>query len=414
MHYLKQDVYTLSAAVTQLTEYYAGVWNSPQRAENGKQYIFGQDEKRKNEKLLNRKMKELTPNKRFLFFKRKNEINFAEFLPALFNSFSRNFLRVDLGREQNFSAESFIDATKKFVRKSRLFDDSLSYEDIYQACRNVWIMNILQLMAGRPVEITPSVFAYSLLYPYCDNFIDSPETPPEEKMKFGKRLKTRLKGEPVSPASPLEEKIFSLIAEIENEHDRSKNPGVYESLLAIHSAQVKSLSLQLSAKGVSFDEMLSIHIEKGGTSVLADGHLLFGNLTGKQRDFIFGLGAFLQFIDDMQDIDEDIATGNLSPLAKETGVNKLDGFAERILNFGAFVLKEDAYFGGKNEPACISVLFSGMVAVASMLTGMLACYYTPAYVKQAEKYSPFRFSYIKRNYEKYSRKGMLLLEKLGE
>ena len=60
--------------------------------------------------------------------------------------------------------------------------------------RNVWIMNGVQLMADVPVKITPSVFAYSMIYPYSDNFLDDPNVTEEEKQAFSKRFNQRLHG----------------------------------------------------------------------------------------------------------------------------------------------------------------------------------------------------------------------------
>jgi hypothetical protein len=64
--------------------------------------------------------------------------------------------------------------SKNFFYKARDFGQELTPENIYQGLRNVWIMNGLQLMMNLPVEITPSVFAYSMIYPYSDNLLDDP------------------------------------------------------------------------------------------------------------------------------------------------------------------------------------------------------------------------------------------------
>jgi hypothetical protein len=45
-------------------------------------------------------------------------------------------------------------------------------------------MNSLQIFWGLPLEMTPSVYAYSMLYPYTDNFLDNPEVNSEEKIKL--------------------------------------------------------------------------------------------------------------------------------------------------------------------------------------------------------------------------------------
>ena len=274
-------------------------------------------------------------------------------------------------------------------------------------------MNILQLMAGRKAEITPSVFAYSLLYPYCDNYIDDPKVSLPQKMEFGEKLKERLLGRYVVPSGLLEQKIYTLIGMIEEEFARGAYPQVYESLLAIHKAQIKSLAAQLSAKRISKEEMLNINIEKGGTSVLADGCLILGGLTAIQAEFIFGLGAYLQFTDDMQDIAEDYQSGNFSIYSNEAENSYIDLLAKRTFSFGKFVLNKGGCFGGEMEGMFNTLLCSGMNMFLAVLIGMYEKYYSPDYVKYIENLSPFGFSYVKKNYEQYSTMGMALIEKWG-
>ena len=53
---------------------------------------------------------------------------------------------------------------------ARKFDDDLPIGDIMQAMRNVWISNALQLLFGKEVYYSKANFAYSMLYPYTDNY----------------------------------------------------------------------------------------------------------------------------------------------------------------------------------------------------------------------------------------------------
>ena len=98
----------------------------------------------------------------------------------------RTFLKTGLNFEDDnldiILSNDFKEATKEFVKRARYFDPSISLNDIYQACRNVWIMNGVQQMLGLPVRLTPAVFAYSMLYPYSDNYLDNPDIPAENKI----------------------------------------------------------------------------------------------------------------------------------------------------------------------------------------------------------------------------------------
>ena len=68
----------------------------------------------------------------------------------------------------------FSKEAREFSRMAREFDPAVSAADVLQANRNVWTMNGAQRLLGLPVQVTPSVSAYSLLHPYTDNYVDDP------------------------------------------------------------------------------------------------------------------------------------------------------------------------------------------------------------------------------------------------
>jgi len=86
------------------------------------------------------------------------------------------------------------------ARQARRFDAAVSIADILQASRNAWTACGLQLLLGKSMRLTPSIFAYSMLYPYTDNYLDDPAVSPEQKAGFGARFGRRLNGEPCEPA----------------------------------------------------------------------------------------------------------------------------------------------------------------------------------------------------------------------
>lgn len=112
------------------------------------------------------------------------------------------------------SDDSF-NVTSSFLGEARAFNPALGLEDLYQALRNVWIMNSLQLFREEPIVYTPSIFAYSMLYPYTDNRLDDPSIDPAEKARSGRRLRDRLAGATLLPSSPHEADVFRLIGMIE-------------------------------------------------------------------------------------------------------------------------------------------------------------------------------------------------------
>ena len=164
-----------------------------------------------------------------------------------------------------FSRE-YLASTIEFIHQGREFDQHMQPEELAQALRNVWVMNCLQLFMGRRPSLTPSIFAYSMLYPYTDNHLDNPDLSIETKELACRRLGLRLSGQPLDPCNPHEAAVFHLISMIEGDFPRALFPEVYSSLLAIHSGQVQSLKQQHQTDLLDEQQLLRISVTKGGSS----------------------------------------------------------------------------------------------------------------------------------------------------
>lgn len=199
----------------------------------------------------------------------------------------------------------FQEITISFLKDVRTFDPSLSISDTMQAMRNVWIIAILQCIFDRPVGYHKAMFAYSMLYPYSDNYLDDVQVSMQEKCSFNAWFTQRLKGEVFIGRNHHEEKISTMVGLIESQFPRHLYPQVYEGLLLIQNAQILSLSQQDGATSNSQEALLAISYEKGGTSVVADGVLIQGSLTQEELRFCMQYGFMLQLGDDLQDIVED-------------------------------------------------------------------------------------------------------------
>ena len=247
-------------------------------------------------------------------------------------AFKRLLRLVDLPLEAVYDAR-FIDSTRRFIQTARDFDPGLGLASAYQALRNVWIMNSLQFDLGLPVEHDDAIFAYSMVYPYLDNVLDDAREAESGKLAFVTRLRSWLEGSGEAAASPREEKLLSLVRLIERRFARAEFPGLYRSLLTIYNAQVKSLLQQRPAAAPTLEDILSISLEKGGTSVLADGYLVAGALEPADEEFYFGFGTVLQLADDLQDIAEDSRCGHRT-LFSDQAARPLshDGGPPRVLS----------------------------------------------------------------------------------
>ena len=95
---------------------------------------------------------------------------------------------------------------------------------------------------------------------------------------------------------------------------------VYASLLAIHHAQEQSI--RLLRRGLARPagvDVVRLSFDKGGTSVLADGYLAAGSLSGEQARFVFNWGVLLQLADDLQDVRQDCQDGMLTVFTEHSG-----------------------------------------------------------------------------------------------
>ena len=329
-----------------------------------------------------------------------------EFNERLFFENTRDFLRngLDFSNSQldlMFSDE-LIEVTKMFVRQARTFDPDLTFHDIFQACRNLWIMNGLQVIMNIPVQVTPSLFAYSLLYPYTDNLIDDPQISGYEKLIFSERFRDRLSGQILNPMNKTENAVFSLVEMIENQYSRTEFPEVYESLLDIHDAQTNSLRLISESETLSDLEILKICITKGGASVLADGYLVAGKLTAERKDFLFGYGAYLQLLDDIQDLNEDHQAGLMTVFSRLAFRSPLDEKLNMTYSFGEQVMKSLEHFDGLHIDLFQSLMRKSMDLFIIEAIAQNNEAYNPKYISEFEKYSPFHFSKIQKRKEQFT------------
>ena len=241
--------------------------------------------------------------------------------------------------------DAFYEASIAFAREARAFDPRLTLEQLGQALRNVWIGNSLQILLDRPVELRPGLFAYSMLYPVTDNWLDDPDVSRELKRSFNERFGHRLAGRPVRAGDERDTAVCRLVERLEQEFPREEFPSVYASLLAIHDGQMRSLD-QHGGTDLTSDELASISFEKGGSSVLADLHLVSRVTKPIEERFAFGYGVFLQLLDDLQDVGVDLAVGHETLFTRAARRGPLDEITARLARFIDTVLASEGLFDG--------------------------------------------------------------------
>lgn len=229
----------------------------------------------------------------------------------------------EIGEEQR---NALLNVTAQFVSDAQAFDKDMTQEDIAQALRNVWIFLMLGLLFGKPIQYHQAIFAYSMLYPYTDNYLDDEHIGIEDKYVFNLRLQQRLHNIAYDCPNEVEQKMDHLIQKIEEQYPRGLYPDVYESIYRIQEGQEHSLLQQHQEE----NNILKISIMKGGASVLVDGFLLDGVLDTQQQDFCMHYGFLLQLADDLQDIKEDAKNKHMTMFTLHKDRNKL---VKQFINF---------------------------------------------------------------------------------
>ncbi len=319
-----------------------------------------------------------------------------ERVQATLRRFGEEHLGWPEGYRELVCADEFFQATVDFARGVRAFDRGLPLADFGQALRNVWIMNSLQMLLDLPVASAPALFAYSMLYPLTDNLLDDPEVAPEAKREFNRRLGARLAGERVEARGRREAAVFGMVERIEGQYPRPRFPEVFSSLLAIHRAQVLSLTQQGRSQPPYESDLLAISVEKGGTSVLADGYLAAGTLAPGEADFCFGYGVFLQLLDDLQDVRRDREAGHMTVFSQTAGAWPLDRLASRLHRFTARTLAEASRFAAPRYDQLKDLIRRNSTGLLVASIADHQDLFTPAYVRELEGRWPVRFAALRR------------------
>ena len=281
----------------------------------------------------------------------------------------------------------------QMARGARRFDPSISPADVFQATRNAWTAGGLQVLLGREMRLTPAIFAYSMLYPYTDNYLDDTVVPSEEKIKFNARIRRRLSGEMIAPVREGEVRLWQLFEMIERQYCRADWPQVYASLLAIQQGQENSMRQRGSPSSLHGPDIIKLSFEKGGASVLADAHLAAGSLSCEETEFVFAWGVLLQLVDDLQDIRQDRREGALTIFTQAAGRVPLDELTTRTLSFGQQVMRRMDQMPTRCQ-ALKEMIQKSYMSLLVWSAGECGELYTRDYLAELETHSPFRFASV--------------------
>ncbi len=305
------------------------------------------------------------------FLKKERILSLSEWIgPGLFQEFEKEI--------------------KHFLKRIREFDGTLKGGQIWQAMRNYMVYAMIVEMQGEKQNAADPVLAYSLLYPYTDNYIDNAGIAKEEKERYNRMIARKLEGKPVTAHSALEEKTCRLLDMIENAYEGGARKKVTGTLLQLLEAQ--HCSIRQQREEIAEDEVLGISIWKGGTSVLADYLFSTADWTKKEEEFYLRFGFALQLVDDLQDMEEDKKEGSRTLMTEAVKDMRLE---ERVNRLIWFVWNTLRGFEPKN-PALKGFILKNCVEMILLESVINMQFFSAKYIKSLEPYLPFSAGYIKK------------------
>lgn len=313
-----------------------------------------------------------------------------------------NFLRKErmLSLSKWMSGElldAFTGAAKHFVDRVKSFDETLSGAQIWQALRNYFIYAMIVDMQGEVQNAGNPILAYSLLYPYTDNYIDDAWITKQEKERYNRMIASKLKEESAAPQNPLEEKTCRLLDMVLQDYKGAERKKVAWTLLQLLEAQQCSIGQQKAV--LPEEDILEISIRKGSTSVLADYLFATADWTEYEELFYLKFGFLLQLVDDLQDIEEDRRTGSRTLMtiayeqqAKAKGQPYLEQRVNRLLWFSWNVIRE---FKPRN-PGLKGFVLKNCVGVTLLTAAINPQFFSRQYLTALEPYLPFSLEFLKK------------------
>jgi hypothetical protein len=331
-----------------------------------------------------------------------------ERITSAFVRFSRTGLDLSDSHLDLLLQGGFAAIGTELAREARRFDPAVSTTDILQASRNAWTACGLQMLLGQKMRLTPAIFAYSMLYPYTDNYMDDPATLPEAKLSFSARFGRRLEGHLIAPVNDREATIWRLVGMIEEQYPRAEWPPVFASLMDIHHAQENSIRLLRQGPSTVETVVLKLSFEKGGASVLADAYLAAGTLSQEQAQFAFNWGVVLQLADDLQDVQQDRQNRVLTLFSKAADEGPLDALTSRVLQFAQRIAHQMQRLPSHDCQTLKGLVQKSSGSLLIRSAGEAGELYSQDYLAELETHSPFRFSFLDRQRNRLARRRGLL------
>jgi hypothetical protein len=130
-------------------------------------------------------------------------------------------------------------------------------------------------------------------------------------------------------------------------------------------------------------------------------------------EFAFAWGVALQLGDDLQDVAADARDGIRTAFSEAAGREPLDAATNRAFHFGARVLSDLDRIGAAAPPAIKDLIRTSYFMLLTGAAGEARQFYSPAYVRELERHSPFTFEYLRSRRRRFTRKRGILERLVG-
>lgn len=358
--------------------------------------VFSKEEKSNNDRLgneLRKSMKALaqnpTPEQKEEIKRKMNKVLQTENILSVRKHVSEKLL------------EEFEEKIEYFMERAKAFDETLPLENIWQAMRNYLIYAMIVNFQGKRQNCQDTIFGYSLLYPYTDNYIDELHRKSMDKNSYNDLIRKTLSGENICPRNAYEEKTKKLLELVLNYYsdDIEKRKEAANLLLLMLEAQEQSI-LQIhhfGTKKLKEEEILRISAYKGGLSVFLD--YLFSmdfevaSVTEEERYFYLCFGLILQLADDLQDIAEDKKKHSQTMITVCHRKRELEATVNRLLHFAQTCMTG---FSPRN-PELHKFMLQNCQIMLLAAVAKNARYFSKTYLEKLEPHLPMSFQQFQTN-----------------
>lgn len=202
----------------------------------------------------------------------------------------------------------------------------------------VWIaMGVWWQSLTTNIEYTSSLCFICLAYIYVDHYFDDNTIQKKNKKQFAdycyKRLFTQ-----IEPYDVYTTKINNIMEMMEKEYSKEKYLLTYNRLVYLYSIEMKSMKMQ-TKMSLSDQDFLQLTIEKGYSTLDTVLYLIYINnseeIDQHKQNFFSLFGLYIQMVDDLVDLKNDIKQKNYTYLCKlyvSKSLNNIDFYVNKINN----------------------------------------------------------------------------------